>query len=105
MWNCIISYAKSHGIPQRYLDYLLSKRGLNLNARNPETVLKILLRKKNQKRFKVLKREMYSILISYKIRNTSAHKIHAVSVISSKFDDILQSVLEAIFTITGQMRK
>ena len=76
MWECILSYAKLQGIPQKNLDSLLSKRGLNLNAAKPEIVLKKLLKKRNQTKFKVLKREMYPILISYKIRNTSAHKIH-----------------------------
>ena len=50
--------------------------------------------KECQKKFKVIPREMYPILISYIIRNTSAHKIQSVSMLSSEFDKILQSLME-----------
>jgi hypothetical protein len=97
MWECVTSYATYHNIPIRDLEKL------NINAHNPDKALTMLLKGKSQKRFRVIPREMYPILISYKIRNTSAHKIQAVSVLSSKFDEILQSLLEAIFIIVGQM--
>ena len=97
MWQCILVYANSHGIPAATLEKM------NLNSRDLEVVLRTLLQKKKQKYFRILKREIVPILIAYKIRNTSAHKLHAAAIISSKMDEILQSLMEAVFTITGQI--
>lgn len=99
MWDCIISYASSHNIPQIHLE------NLNLNARSPEKALVMLLQRRSQKKFKRIPREIYSILISYVIRNTSAHKIQAVEVLASQFEQIFQSLLESVFIIVGQMPK
>ena len=97
MGDCVTRYANSHGIPQKKIEML------NMNSRDPDNVLKELLQKKNQKQLRALKREIYPILISLKIRNTGAHKIHAVKVLSSSFEEIYQSLLEAVFILAGQM--
>ena len=99
MWKCVISYGTSHKIVQKDLE------NLKLQTQSPEKALIMLLRRRSQKRFRVLPREIYPILISYVIRNTSSHKIQAISLISSEFEAILQSLMEAIFIIVGQMPK
>jgi hypothetical protein len=95
MWTCVISYGNSHYITQKDLE------NLKLKTHSPEKALVMLLQRRSQKKFKVIPREMYPILISYIIRNTSAHKIQSVAMLSSQFDKILQSLMEAIFIIVG----
>jgi hypothetical protein len=98
MWAYVTSYGNAHNIRQKDLE------NLKLKTRSPEKALVMLLQRRSQK-FKVIPREMYPILISYIIRNTSAHKIQSVAVLSSQFDEILQSLMESIFIIVGQMPK
>lgn len=99
MWACVTSYGNSHNIRQKDLE------NLKLKTRSPEKALVMLLQRRSQEKFKVIPREMYPILISYIIRNTSAHKIQSVAVLSSQFDEILQSLMESMFIIVGQMPK
>jgi hypothetical protein len=61
MWKCVISYTTSHKIVQKDLE------NLKLQTRSPEKALIMLLRRRSQKRFRVLPREIYPILISYVI--------------------------------------
>jgi hypothetical protein len=97
MYHCVISYAKAHEITKEHID------SLKFNRHNPEEALRFLLAKRCQDKCDIVSREMVAILIAYVIRNTSAHKIHAVEVLYSKFNEILQSLMEAVFIIVGQM--
>ncbi len=36
-------------------------------------------------------------------RNTSAHKIHSIDLLYSKFKEIFQSLMESVFIIAGQI--
>jgi hypothetical protein len=98
MFECVISYAKAHGIERKKID------DLNYNRYDPEEALEFLLEKRSQEKCDVLSRELFPILIAHAIRNTSGHKIHAVEVLYSKFNEILQSLVEAVFIIVGQMQ-
>lgn len=101
MWKCVVSYG----------NWLLNKNSepdlcnLKLYNRSPEKALMFLLQKRTQSRFNVLPREIYPILISYIIRNTSAHKIQAINLVYSKFEEILQCLMESVFILAGQMPK
>lgn len=99
MWKCIIRCGNSHNITETDLDKL------KLYNRSPEKALMLLLQKRTQSKFKLLPREIYLILISYIIMNTSAHKIQSISLLSSRFHEILQCLMESIFILTGQMPK
>jgi hypothetical protein len=101
MWDCIISYGDSllHKNSQPDIDKL------KLYNRSPEKALIMLLQKRTQSKFKVLPREIYPILVSYVIRNTSAHKIQAITLLSSRFDEILQCLMKSVFILAGQMPK
>jgi hypothetical protein len=99
MRACITSYGVAHSISQKHID------NLKLMKRSPDKALVMLLKRRSQNKFRTLPREIYPILISYVVRNTSAHKIQAITLISSEFDAIFQSLLEAVFIIVGQMSK
>lgn len=97
MFDCVISYARAHNIAKKDIE------NLKYDRYNPEQALEFLLEKRSQEKHDIVSREMFPILIAHVIRNTSAHKIHAVEVLSSKFKEILQSLMEAVFIIVGQM--
>lgn len=99
----VLNYARNHGITQATLESFYNKT--NFRRRSLELLLPLLIGKMKQKRFRIFPKEMYPILITLKIRNTSAHKITSQNIILSQFDEILQYVLEAVFIIVGQMPK
>jgi hypothetical protein len=97
MKECVVSYAEAHEIAEEDIN------SLSLNRLDLEQALLFLLEKRSEAKYGNVTREIFSILIAYKIRNSSAHNIHAVELISLKFPEIFQSILEAIFIIVGQI--
>lgn len=97
MYGCVVGYASKHGIDEEHI------RALNLNKLAPEVAMALLLEKRSQEEAGTIPREMFPILIAFKIRNTSAHNIHALDVLYDKYEMILQSILEAVFIIVGQI--
>jgi hypothetical protein len=97
MYDCVVSYANKHGIDEEHI------RTLNLNKLAPEVAVELLLEKRSEEKVETTLRDMFPILIAYKIRNTSAHNIHALDVLYNRYERILQSILEAVFIIVAQI--
>jgi len=98
MYDCVISYAEKHEMKKQDID------NLDYDRDNPEVGLQFLLEKRTQGKFENVTREIFPILIARLIRNTSAHKIHSIDLLYSKFKEIFQSLMESVFIIAGQIR-
>lgn len=97
MFECVVSYAKAHSMTRQDIE------NLKYNRHNLQEALEFLLKKRSEGKYDNVSREIFPILIAHAIRNTSVHKIHAVEVLYSKFKETLQSLMEAVFIIVGQI--
>jgi hypothetical protein len=51
-----------------------------------------------------LPHDIIPLLIAYKIRNASAHKITSQRLVTERFDEVLQSLLNCIFILVRQIQ-
>jgi len=88
--------ASKHNISQNTFDNLIGSNGLNLNSLDPDTIIPTLL-SNIQNPTQNIPKEVYIMLIAYKLRNHGGHNLHQQTVLSTKYPQILENLLFSLF--------
>ena len=87
-----------HGwMEKNLLTRFWGKHGININKTEPDVIIPKLLEKKLYYNGNPLRAELCELLISYKLRNYAGHNIRQKSILSDRLEEIIKSILFAIF--------
>ena len=86
----------SFGVTQNQFDTLIGTSNLNLNSQTLDQVLPILL-SNIQMPLGEIPKEVYVMLVAYKIRNHAGHNLNQQQVLTSRYDEILNRLFNALF--------
>ncbi|MEO9308127.1 MAG: hypothetical protein ABI342_07445 [Nitrososphaera sp.] len=75
------------------------KTDLKINDEQPDIVIPRLLSKTETYNGTLIKKEVLSLLISYHLRNHGGHNIDQQSVLTSKYDEIIEELFMALFLV------
>ncbi|HKU33829.1 MAG TPA: hypothetical protein VJR22_08300 [Candidatus Nitrosotalea sp.] len=84
------------GFPIQQFDNLIGTNGLNLNATSPDNIIPYLLTNV-QNPSNGIKKEVYAMLIAYKLRNHAGHNLDQQMVVTTKYDEILNCMFYSLF--------
>lgn len=97
MKESVARWANSeYAITQNAFDNLIGSNGLNLNSSTPDTVIPLLL-SNIQNPSQNIPKEVYIMILAYKLRNHGGHNIHQQNILSTRYDEILENLLFALF--------
>jgi len=85
----------SMGINQNQFDSLIGPQSLNLKFQTPDQVLPTIL--SNIGPSGGIPKEVYTMLIAYKIRNHGGHNLDQQQILTSRYDEILNRLFNALF--------
>jgi len=84
------------GVNQTTFNSLIGTSNLNLNSQTPDQVLPTLLTNIRNPSGGIPK-EVYVMLVAYKIRNHGGHNINQQQILTSRYDEILSRLFNALF--------
>ena len=88
--------SSKYGVTQNTFDELIGTNGLNLNPLDLDTIIPILL-SNIQNPTQSIPKEVYIMLVAYKLRNHGGHNLHQQTTLSSNYSDILENLLYSLF--------
>jgi hypothetical protein len=92
-WLC-----NSNGwMKQEDLETFWNKENLNVANGEPDIVLPRLLSMTEQYKGNPVRKEVFTLLIAYNLRNYGGHNISQQNVLTSKFDEIIEQLLISLF--------
>lgn len=89
-------WATNLGVNQHTFDNLIGTNGLDLKNTDVDTVIPILL-SNIQNPSNGIPKEVYIMLVAYKLRNHGGHNLDQQRVIGSSYNEILKNLLFALF--------
>ena len=84
------------GFPTHQFDNLIGMNGLNLNATPPDNIIPHLLTNV-QNPSSGIKREVYTMLVAYRLRNHAGHNLNQQMVVTTRYDEILDCMFYSLF--------
>jgi hypothetical protein len=82
---------------KRDLQSLWGHSYLDLQNKDPDTIIPQLLSKKVKFQNESIQREVHDLLVAYKLRNYGGHNIKQQNCLTHNFDDIIQSLFNSLF--------
>ncbi len=86
------------GMTQPQFESLIGTSGLNLNKTLPNDILPVLL-SNIQNPPEGIKKEVYVMLIAYRLRNYAGHNLNQQTILSTKFNEILTQLFFSLFLV------
>lgn len=96
MKEAVAWWANSLGVDQNQFNTLIGPNNLNLKSQTPDQVLPKILSNINNPSGGIPK-QIYAMLVAYKIRNHAGHNINQQQILTSRYDEILNRLFNALF--------
>lgn len=97
MKESVARWANSkYNVTQNTFDNLIGINGLNLNSLDLDTTIPILF-SNIQNPTQSIPKEVYIMLVAYKLRNHGGHNLHQQTTLSSNYSEILENLLYSLF--------
>lgn len=84
------------GLPIQQFDDLIGRNGLNLNATSPDEIIPHLLTN-IQIPTGGIKKEVYVMLVAYRLRNHAGHNLDQQMIVTTRYDEILNCMIYSLF--------
>lgn len=96
MKDAVAWWANTKGVNQNQFDTLIGTSNLDLKSQTPDQVLPTILSNISRPTGGIPK-EVYAMLVAYKIRNHGGHNLNQQQILTSRYDEILNRLFNALF--------